>query len=80
MSSVSLLPLYPLKKRGGSLEVDRASTVARALLAFRAKDEAVSPDGPKLELELRQRSGRRRDGCGSWRKRRRDYGGSWGPG
>ena len=29
---------------------------------------------------LRQRSSRRRDGCESWRKRRRDYGGSWGPG
>ena len=40
----------------------------------------LSPDGPRLELEMRQRSDRRRDGCGSSRKRRRDYGGSWGPG
>ena len=40
----------------------------------------LSPDGPRLELEMRHGNGRRRDGYGNWRKRKRDYGGSWGPG
>ena len=40
----------------------------------------LSPDGGRIELEVRKGSGRRRDGCGSRRKKRRDYGGSWGSG
>ena len=52
----------------------------RELSSHFERKTRLSPDGPRLELEMRQRSDRRRDGCGSWRKRRRDYGGSWGPG
>ena len=40
----------------------------------------LSPDRPRLELEMRQERDLRRDGCGSSRKRRRDYGRRWGPG
>ena len=35
-------PSPPLEKKGESLKVDRASTSARALHAFRAKNEAVA--------------------------------------